>query len=69
MKRLTLGAIRVYQRVLSPYTGGMCRYEPTCSQYSYEAIQRHGVFKGMWLATKRLSRCVPWGGKGYNPVP
>lgn len=46
-----------------------CRYTPTCSQYAIEAINKHGAIKGLWLAIKRIGRCHPWGGSGYDPVP
>ena len=61
--------IRFYQSVISPFTPGSCRYSPTCSQYSKEALIKHGAFKGGWLALKRILSCHPWGGKGYDPVP
>ncbi len=61
--------IRFYQVAISPFTPSVCRYSPTCSQYSLEALQKHGLFKGSWLATKRIISCNPWGGKGYDPVP
>lgn len=61
--------IRFYQYGISPYTPSSCRYTPTCSQYAVEALRRHGLFKGSWLTIKRLSRCHPWGGSGYDPVP
>lgn len=66
--------IRVYQIVLSPtlraMSGTHCRFEPTCSSYMYQAIDRHGVGRGIWLGAKRLCRCHPWGGSaGYDPVP
>jgi len=64
-----LGLIRLYQLTLSPWLGNPCRYEPTCSHYAAEAIQRHGAVRGVWLAAKRLGRCHPWGGSGYDPVP
>ncbi len=64
-----LKLIRAYQAVFSPILPGMCRYEPSCSRYAYEAVQRHGAFRGSWLAVRRLVRCTPWGGKGYDPVP
>ncbi|MBR2326103.1 MAG: membrane protein insertion efficiency factor YidD [Alistipes sp.] len=64
-----IGAIRFYQRCISPYTPAACRYTPTCSQYALEAIKKHGVVKGCWLAAKRIGRCHPWGGSGYDPVP
>jgi len=61
--------IRVYQYTLSPYLGHSCRYTPTCSVYSVEAIKKYGPFKGGWLALKRVLSCNPWGGSGYDPVP
>jgi putative membrane protein insertion efficiency factor len=61
--------IRIYQYTLSPYIGRSCRYVPSCSVYSIEAIQKHGPIKGGWLAAKRVSSCHPWGGSGYDPVP
>ena len=64
-----LGLIRLYQLTLSPWLGNPCRYEPTCSRYAAEAIERHGAVRGVWLAAKRLGRCHPWGGSGYDPVP
>ncbi|WP_299438274.1 membrane protein insertion efficiency factor YidD [uncultured Rhodospira sp.] len=63
------GVICVYQLVLSPYLGQNCRYLPTCSAYAMEALERHGVLYGGWLALKRILRCHPWGGMGYDPVP
>jgi hypothetical protein len=61
--------IRIYQYTLSPYIGRSCRYTPTCSVYSIEAIKKHGAIKGSWLAAKRVGSCNPWGGSGYDPVP
>jgi len=61
--------IRIYQYTLSPYIGRSCRYSPTCSAYSIEAIKKHGPFKGGWLAAKRVASCNPWGGSGHDPVP
>lgn len=61
--------IRVYQLGISPLLPKSCRYTPTCSQYGIEAIQKYGIFKGGWLLLKRLLRCNPWGGHGYDPVP
>jgi len=61
--------IRVYQKVISPWTPPSCRFTPTCSQYGLEAFKRYGLFKGFWLTVKRLARCHPWGGSGYDPVP
>ena len=69
VRALLLGLIRLYQIALSPWLGAKCRYEPTCSHYAAEAITRHGVVRGVWLAAKRLGRCHPWGRSGYDPVP
>ena len=66
---LVLGGIRAYQLTLSPWLGRQCRYEPTCSKYATEAIERFGVRRGVWLAARRLGRCHPWGRSGYDPVP
>ena len=72
MPLLTLllrGLIRSYQLLVSPMLGPSCRYLPTCSDYAAEAIERHGAVAGTWLALRRLARCHPWGGSGYDPVP
>ncbi len=69
MARLLLGLIRFYQLGISPYLAPRCRYQPTCSQYALEAIRKHGAIKGGYLASKRICRCHPWGGSGYDPVP
>ncbi|WP_115122965.1 membrane protein insertion efficiency factor YidD [Marinirhabdus gelatinilytica] len=61
--------IRVYQRAISPIFPSTCRYQPTCSHYGVEALQKHGLFKGGWLTIKRIASCHPWGGSGYDPVP
>ncbi|MDX2246661.1 MAG: membrane protein insertion efficiency factor YidD [Bacteroidia bacterium] len=61
--------IRFYQGAISPFTPATCRYVPTCSHYAAEAIQKHGPLKGGWMAIRRISRCHPWGGSGYDPVP
>lgn len=61
--------IQFYRRCISPLTPPSCRFTPTCSQYGLEAIRRYGPFKGGWLTLKRLLRCHPWGGSGYDPVP
>jgi uncharacterized protein len=64
-----IALIKLYQWILSPMLGPKCRFTPTCSQYAIEALKKHGVFKGLWLTVKRLGRCHPWGGHGYDPVP
>ena len=61
--------VRFYQGAISPFTPATCRYSPTCSSYTIEALKVHGVFKGGWLAIKRIASCHPWGGSGYDPVP
>ena len=64
-----IGMIRFYQRCLSPLLPNVCRYRPTCSEYFIEALMTHGMIKGSWLGIKRILRCHPWGGSGYDPVP
>ena len=66
---LAIGAIRFYQLCISPLFPPACRYTPSCSQYALEAIRVHGLCRGLWLAAKRIGRCHPWGGSGYDPVP
>jgi putative membrane protein insertion efficiency factor len=61
--------IKGYQSFLSPLLPPSCRYQPTCSQYTLEALKKHGLFKGGWLGVKRISKCHPWGGSGYDPIP
>ncbi len=61
--------IQFYQLCISPLTPASCRYVPSCSQYAVEAINKYGPLKGAWLTIKRLLRCHPWGGHGYDPVP
>ncbi len=61
--------VRLYQQAISPYLGRSCRYTPTCSQYFIEAVKKFGPLKGSYLGTKRILRCHPWGGHGYDPVP
>ena len=61
--------MRVYQYVISPLTPGSCRHEPTCSNYTVEAIKEWGAIKGTWMGIRRLSKCHPWGPSGYDPVP
>ena len=73
MKRLlswiVLLPIYFYRYCISPLKAPTCRFTPTCSQYAVEAVCKHGPFKGIWLAIKRILRCHPWGGQGYDPVP
>jgi putative membrane protein insertion efficiency factor len=69
LAKILTGAIRFYQVAISPWTPAACRYTPTCSAYARESIERHGAARGVWLAVRRLSRCHPWGGSGYDPVP
>lgn len=61
--------VRFYQLAISPWLGSNCRYQPTCSAYMIEALKEHGLIKGLWLGTKRIGRCHPWGRHGYDPVP
>lgn len=61
--------IYFYRACISPFTPPSCRFTPTCSQYAIEALRKHGPFKGLWLAVRRILRCHPWGGSGYDPVP
>ena len=64
-----IGLIKIYQYVISPLLGPKCRYTPTCSEYSLQAFKKYGIFKGGWLAIKRISSCNPWGGQGHDAVP
>ena len=66
---LLLLPVYFYRACISPLLPASCRYTPTCSEYAVEALKRHGPFKGFWLAMKRIARCHPWGGSGYDPVP
>ena len=68
MKIAALGLIRVYQRAISPYLPVTCRFYPSCSQYTAEAVERYGVAHGSWIGFKRILRCRPLGGQGYDPV-
>jgi putative membrane protein insertion efficiency factor len=61
--------IRGYQLFISPLWPGACRFEPSCSHYAHQALGRHGIGRGSWLTLRRLARCHPWGGSGFDPVP
>ena len=67
MKWLGIGLIRLY-RIVFGWMPASCRYEPSCSHYTEQAIQKYGLIKGSWLGAKRIARCQPWGGSGYDPV-
>ncbi|MBI2280443.1 MAG: membrane protein insertion efficiency factor YidD [Bacteroidetes bacterium] len=69
LSKLFILIIRFYQLSISPMLGQNCRYDPTCSQYSIEALKKYGTFKGGWLSLKRIGSCHPWGGHGHDPVP
>ena len=69
MKKLLIGLVRLYQKYISPLRPACCRYVPTCSQYALEALRKYGPLKGGYLAVRRILRCHPWGGSGYDPVP
>ncbi|MBK8028670.1 MAG: membrane protein insertion efficiency factor YidD [Anaerolineae bacterium] len=69
MKAVALALIRFYKRFISPMLPPSCIYEPTCSVYTYQAIEKYGVFKGGWLGIKRIARCHPFHPGGYDPVP
>ncbi len=68
MKAVAIRTIRLYQQVVSPYLPAMCRFQPTCSQYAAEAVEQYGVARGCWMGLKRILRCRPMGGTGYDPV-
>jgi uncharacterized protein len=69
LARLFALPIRAYRLILSPMVGHGCRFQPTCSAYGLEALDRHGAIKGSYLTVHRICRCHPWGGSGYDPVP
>jgi hypothetical protein len=69
VKRLGIGMIRLYRATLSPLFAGSCRYEPSCSAYAEQAIERYGLLRGTWLGGRRIARCHPWHPGGYDPVP
>ncbi|NET31713.1 MAG: membrane protein insertion efficiency factor YidD [Cyanothece sp. SIO1E1] len=68
-RAIIVGIVRFYQVAISPWLGKSCRYSPTCSQYMIEAVNEWGALKGFWMGLKRVGRCHPWGGHGYDPVP
>jgi len=67
--RVVLLLVRAYQKVVSPLSGANCRYAPSCSHYTYEAVEIHGALKGSWMGVRRISRCHPFHEGGYDPVP
>lgn len=69
LQKLAIALIRIYRATLSSFFGGACRFYPTCSAYSMQALEEHGVGLGLWLTAKRLGRCHPWCSGGYDPVP
>ena len=69
LARILIGLVRFYQMAISPWTPAACRYTPTCSAYAVDALREHGVLRGLWLSVRRVARCHPWGGYGYDPVP
>ena len=69
MKKLLMGLVRGYQLLISPFMGNNCRYTPSCSEYTLEAMDKHGPFKGIWMGLKRVGRCHPFHEGGYEPVP
>ncbi|WP_316015150.1 membrane protein insertion efficiency factor YidD [Roseobacter sp. HKCCA0434] len=69
LARLLALPVQAYRTVFSPFVGHNCRYQPTCSAYALEALERHGAVKGGWLAARRIARCHPWGGSGIDNVP
>lgn len=69
LTKILLLPVYFYKYSISPMLPPACRYTPTCSEYAIQALKKHGPFKGLWLATKRILSCNPWGGSGYDPVP
>lgn len=71
VQRMAIGLVRMYQTCISPFIGGRaaCRFTPTCSEYTKQAIEKYGAIRGTWLGIKRISRCCPGGGFGYDPIP
>ena len=69
MKRVLMGLIRGYQRYISPLFPPSCRFYPSCSEYTYQAVEKYGALRGGWLGIRRISRCHPWNPGGFDPVP
>ena len=69
MKAVLIALVKGYRLLLSPWWGRQCRFSPTCSEFALEALERHGAWRGTWLAMRRVSRCHPWRAGGYDPVP
>ena len=69
LARIVALPVSAYRLLLSPWVGHACRFQPTCSAYALEALERHGALRGSWLTVRRIGRCHPWGGWGYDPVP
>ena len=69
MKSVLIALVKGYRLLLSPWWGSSCRFTPTCSLFAIEALERHGAWRGTWLAMRRVSRCHPWRAGGYDPVP
>ena len=69
MRTIIIALIQFYRKAISPLLGPRCRYFPSCSEYTLEAVQKYGAAKGTWLGLRRIGRCHPWGGHGYDPVP
>ncbi|HEY0007251.1 MAG TPA: membrane protein insertion efficiency factor YidD [Tepidisphaeraceae bacterium] len=68
MRRLLIGGVLLYRATLGPWLGGHCRFAPTCSQYAIDAVTQYGALRGSWKALKRITRCRPFGGSGYDPA-
>jgi len=69
MQKILLSVIKFYKYFISPVLGSHCRYEPSCSEYTHQAITAYGIFKGSWMGLKRILRCHPWHEGGYDPIP
>jgi len=69
VNKIALEVILFYQKLVSPYLPNLCRYTPTCSEYAFQSLQKHGLINGIWLTAKRLIRCNPFGSSGLDPVP